>query len=187
VRVHQNSFFAMARAVALAVVIGGFAAAPAWSDGDPAEQNLTQKEYAKITEIAPAPGNQPAIAAPVTAHDLNDAERAEMERMNAVRVLGGKAWKRLSPEEREARIRTLRDTMPGASLMLIVPSGELWAIPPGEDNVNFHDIVDRKIIRLWTPEEKAAMPVAVGKGPSRNDGSSDLSGFASAPQPAKKP
>ena len=105
--------------------------------------------------------------------------------MQAVRVIRGRDWKRLSPEEREARIRELRETMPAVSLMLIVPAGDLWAIPPGENNANFQDIVNRKTIRLWTPEEKAAMPVAVGSGPSRNDGAQDLDAFARAVAPQR--
>jgi hypothetical protein len=182
-RDHKRGVGAVLRAAAVAMVLAVLVPGEARSDGDPAEQGLTQKEYNEITEIAPPPPNQEEVARPVEAHKLTDAERAEMARMNAVRVIRGRDWKRLTPEQREARIRTLRDTMPGVSLVLIVPGGDLWAVPPGEENANFKDVIDRKVIRLWTPEEKEAMPVAVGKVPSRNDGANDLGALARAVEP----
>ena len=69
---------AILRAVAAAVVLAVVAPGEARSDGDPAEQNLTQKEYNKVSEIADPPPNQNAAARPVEAHNLNAAERQEM-------------------------------------------------------------------------------------------------------------
>src|SRR6185503_1571431 len=83
---------AVLRAGTAAAVLALCLAGAARSDGDPAEQGLTKREYDKVAEIAPPPDNEEEVAAPVHAHNLNDAERAEMERMHAVRILKGKEW-----------------------------------------------------------------------------------------------
>src|SRR4051812_1962865 len=106
----ERSVGAALRTGAAALVVALFALGEARSDGDP-EAGLTQREFTQLTEIAPPPEGQVAAAAPVTAHNLTDAERQEMDRMHAIRLYKGKEWKRLSPEDREARIRGLREQM----------------------------------------------------------------------------
>lgn len=165
-RVPDSGIRALARAGAVAMM-ALFLPGEARSDDNP-EAGLTQREFNKITEMRREDPNAPPVAEPIQVHNLTDAEKAEMDRMHAVRVIKGKDWKKLSPEERDARIRGLREQMPTASLCLTVPGGDLWAIPPGEDNINFRDIIDRNAIRQWTPEEKAAMPVSVSSASGNN-------------------
>ncbi len=165
-RVPDNGIRALARAGAVAMM-ALFLPGEARSDDNP-EAGLTQREFNKITEMRREDPALPPVAVPIHVHNLTDAEKAEMDRMHGVRVIKGKDWKKLSPEERDARIRGLRDQMPNASLCLTVPGGDLWAIPPGEDNVNFRDIIDRHVIRLWTTAEKEAMPVSVSSASGNN-------------------
>ena len=165
-RVPDGGISALARAVAVALMTL-LALGEARSDDNP-EAGLTQREFNKITEMRREDPNAPPVAAPMHVHNLTDAEKAEMDRMHAVRVIKGKDWNKLSPEQRDARVRGLREQMPNASLCLTVPGGDLWAIPPGDDNINFLDIIDRNAIRLWTSEEKEAMPVAVSSASGNN-------------------
>ena len=160
----------------LAVLVPG--AAPA--DGNP-EDGLTQRAFNEVTEMAPGPPDQLPAVAPAYAHNFTEAERQELDRMHAVRIFKGKEWKRLSPEDREARIRALRQQMPGVSLTLTVPGGELWAIPPGEEGTNFTEILEKRLIRIWSQAEIEALPVAVGTGPARHDGGNDPGNLARAP------
>src|SRR5690242_6370385 len=134
-RVPDGGISALARAGAMALMTL-FSPGEARADDNP-EAGLTQRAFDKVTEMRREDPALPPVAAPIHVHNLTDAEKAEMDRMHAVRVVKGKDWKKLSPEERDARIRGLREQMPNASLCLTVPGGDLWAIPPGEDNVNF--------------------------------------------------
>jgi hypothetical protein len=165
-RVPDGGVSALARAGALALM-ALFSPGEARADDNP-EAGLTQREFNKVTEMRQEDPNLPPVAVPVHVHNLTDAEKAELDRMHAVRVIKGKDWKNLSPEERDARVRGLRAQMPNASLCLTVPGGDLWAIPPGEDNINFLDIIDRDAIRRWTEAEKAALPVAVSNANGNN-------------------
>jgi sugar phosphate isomerase/epimerase len=166
----------------LAVLVPGAACA----DGNP-EDGLTQRAFREVTETAESTPGQGTAIAPAYAHNFTDAERAELDRMHAVRILKGKEWKRLSPEERNARIQALRDQMPGVSLTLTVPGGELWAIPPGEGNVNFTEILEKHLIRIWSAAEIEALAVAVGQGPARRDGANDPGNLARAPVQQSEP
>jgi hypothetical protein len=134
----------------------------ALADEDP-EQGLTQREFAKLVEMTSEDPEGPAAANPVPVHNLTETERAALREMHAVRIYKGKEWKDLSPQERFDRVRALRERMPRASLILTVPGGELWAVPPGEDDINFKDIVDRRAVRIWQEEEKSALPVSVAR------------------------
>jgi hypothetical protein len=166
----------------LAVLVPGAAHA----DGNP-EDGLTQRAFNAVTEIAPGPPDQLPNVAPAYAHNFTEAERTELERMHAVRVFKGKEWKRLSPEERETRIRALRHQMPGVSLTLTVPGGELWAVPPGEQGTNFTEILEKHLIRIWSQAEIEALPVAVSQGPARHDGANDPGNLARAPVRRSEP
>ncbi|HVO00580.1 MAG TPA: hypothetical protein VMT54_00175 [Candidatus Cybelea sp.] len=152
--------------VALALATTVIAAARA--DGNPEEQNLTQREFNRITAVEPADKSLPGNAKPVVIHDLTDAQRRDLEALHAVRLIKGREWKQLSPEERDARLRAIREQMPNAGLFLTVPKGDLWALPFGEDNVNIHDVLNNRKVRLWTGAEEAAMPVAVSTGTGIN-------------------
>ena len=151
---------------------------------DRAEPAITRTQYDDINRIEPPGGETAPAAMPVTVHKLNDAEKAEMDRMHAVRVVRGRDWRELTPEERYERIKNLRDTMPGVSLMLTVPGGDLWAVPPGEEGVNFQDIVKGKLVRFWTLEEIEHLPATVGSTSGNNwrSGRDDAQLVGRAPQ-----
>jgi len=148
------------RAVFLVAAIAILPSGVALADGDP-EAGLTQRQFNDIVRITPPDASAPAVAIPGEIHNLNDAEKAEMDRMHAVKVVRGKEWKRMTPEQRYDRIKTLRETMTGAILLLTVPGGDLWAVPRGENGINAHDILTNGRVRFWTSEQKEAMPVAV--------------------------
>jgi len=169
-RIHMVTMGAASRgSLSCSLWLALFWCVGAWADDPPPEQNLTQREYNRITEMRQEDPTAPPVAAPAMAHNLTDAEKAFLEEHHSVRVLKGKEWKRLSPEERDQRMRALRDQMPGIGLILTVPGGELWAVPHGEDDATFHDILERHRVRLWTEEEKTAMPVAIGNRPTSGD------------------
>src|SRR5690349_12428434 len=106
-RVPDSGIRALARAGAVAMV-ALFLPGEARSNDNP-EAGLTQREFNKITEMRREDPNAPPVAEPIQVHNLTDAEKAELDRMHAVRVIKGKDWKKLSPEERDARIRGLRE------------------------------------------------------------------------------
>ena len=170
----EQGFHAVARAGLLAGMLAAFPVHSVRAD-DNAEPAITRTQYEDITRIESSSPDSEPPALPVTIHKLNDAEKGEMDRMHAVRVVKGKDWRDMTPQQRYDRVKSLRETMPGVSLMLTAPGGDLWAVPPGENGVNFDDILKKNLVRIWRLDEVESLhAVNSNSGNNPRDGRQEL-------------
>jgi len=158
------------------------------------EANMTQKDYERLTKTESSVENEPPTAPPTPIHNISDRQEVLVTTMGATKVIPGKDWKHESPEERDAHIRRIKQTLPeGAHLVVTVPKGDVWIIPPSERNEETGAPADWKYITLvlggtirdWTEAEIAALPktVARDKSISQSDKHGTTPIRAAAPEP----
>ncbi len=104
-----------------------------WSDDDPPKP--TQDEVRANTRMAMAPDQTEPAQPPQPIHPLSKAERKALK--DEHRVYSGKDWKGLTPEQRDAVIRGLRErNAPGSIFLIDVRTGDIYKfdpLPPTED------------------------------------------------------
>jgi hypothetical protein len=160
---------------------------PAGADDDPKqnpEAALTQREYNRVTATAPSPGHEANPATPpVAVHALTDPAKAALNTVHAQKIIGGKRWKRMSPEQRDDQLRGFQENAPkGTTFILEVATGDVYLVPPADpDNTDkdYKKAVDdlqgvppgsgTGLIRPWQPWEFASLPVAVSNVPTSGD------------------
>ncbi|MBL8710060.1 MAG: hypothetical protein JNL25_12765 [Rhodospirillaceae bacterium] len=117
------------------------------------EANMTRADYDRIIRVATDGGA--SDEAPLPVHNLDDTAKNDLRQAGSVRAVKGAQWLRQSPEKRQALLRDARAAMPDADFLLLVPKGEVWAIPRGR----IDDLRDlQKAFRPWTGEEYEALP-----------------------------
>jgi hypothetical protein len=107
------------------------------------------------------PGQKPArLPKPVLNIDKDGAKKIKKE-AHGKKVIAGDVWKNESPEERDRHLRNVYATMfpPGSTLVITVPDGDVWVIPPGDDpahlDANYNRLVGAGLIREWVDPAKA--------------------------------
>lgn len=127
------------------------------------EKTMTKADYNRITETESSEAGKPAAERPDPVHDLSPFKRKAVEDAHGVRVITGKEWNKESPKERDAHLRRIYETAPkDSSLVITVPTGDVWLIPDGE---TYDDLVDDAILREWKSADIAALPVSVAPDP----------------------
>ena len=165
------------------VLLIGLSVPAGADDTDPnnPDNKLTQREYNQTTAISPSPEHATTPAAPPTAvHSLTDPTKAALNTVHAQKIIGGKRWKRMSPQQRDDQLRALQESAPkGTSFILEVATGDVYLVPP--DDPTNADADYRKamndlqgvppgsgtgLIKPWQLWEFDKLPVAVGNVPS---------------------
>jgi hypothetical protein len=144
----------------------GIGCAPAWADGTPQQQNLTQREYNQTVATKTPQGETPETVLPV--HDLSKSNARDVRQAGGRKVIEGGVWKNETPEEREQHLKNLPHPE-GTVFMIEVPSGNVWIIPVGDQNATINDLIRTHVIDMWDPYEIIGLPVAVGNGPTSGD------------------
>jgi hypothetical protein len=105
-------------------------------------------------------GESPApLPKPVLNVDKDDAKKIKKE-AHGKKVITGDVWKNESLEERDRHLRSVYATTfpPGSTLIITVPDGDVWVIPPGSDpahpDANYKRLVDSGLIREWVDPAK---------------------------------
>lgn len=164
----RRRILAGAGAVALIGIGGG---RPASAKDKLTEANMTKADYDRITETKSSVPDQPPAPAPTPVHNFSDRNSDSVKEEHGTRLLKGKEWKDKTPEERDAYLREIQKNMPeGSRLVLTVPKGELWLIPPE----GYEKLTRDRVVRPWTDEERARIPRTIGLGDGASH--SDISG-----------
>jgi len=122
------------------------------------ESNMTQKDFKDLTETKSSVSGRSAIEKPFEMHDFSEATADAVKEAHGVRVVKGRDWKTMTPEQRDARMRELDRTMEEATFFLIeVPSGNVWVIGQEE----YFKLKESNIIHRWSWAEKEKLPKAV--------------------------
>jgi hypothetical protein len=158
--------------IAAFLLFAALPAAPAGAD-KLTEENMTAKDFKDITSTESSVPGEYRIEPPLEVHDFSTATEQAVKDAHGVRVIRGRDWKRLSPMDRDKRMRELRKTMQrGTFFMIEVPSGNVWAIDADE----YFKLKDASTIHRWTYEQQEKLPKAVKRDPGTSQ--SDRSGTA---------
>jgi hypothetical protein len=137
---------------------------PAWGDGTPQQQNMTQRKFNETVATKTAEGETPETLLPVK--DIGKTK--PVRDAGGRKVIEGNVWKDETPEEREAHLKRLPHPE-GTVFMIEVPSGNVWVIPVGDENGNINKLIRDGALDVWDPYEFVGLPVAVGNGPTPGD------------------
>ncbi|MBL8707884.1 MAG: hypothetical protein JNL25_01710 [Rhodospirillaceae bacterium] len=146
----------MTSGLKLLVLCAGLAmAGTALANGKLTAENMSKKDYDDITKTeSSVPGEEPT-SAPSDVHNLDKDKEQKLKDANGVRLIKGKDWKAMTPEERDARLRALKALRPEGSIFLIeVPSGNVWVI----DLESYHDLLQDGVLREWSRQEIERLP-----------------------------
>lgn len=145
----------------------------AWADDKLTEQNMTQRDYQRLTETETSVEGEPAAGPPTPVHNLSDADENRITELGGAKVISAKDWKKESPTQRDAHIRRIRATIErGARLVVSVPKGEVWLIPDLENadetsgNLIYDVLIIGSVLRPWSEAERAALPRTVARDKS---------------------
>ncbi|HVO00583.1 MAG TPA: hypothetical protein VMT54_00190 [Candidatus Cybelea sp.] len=179
------------------LIVGG---GPGWSDDESGNNNkpkhqLTQREVDALTNLGPAPKDGPPPPNLIDVHKISKDDKAVLkgkEEEGVVKIIDGKDWKTLTPEQRAQQLRNFQSlNPPGTIFVLEIPSGNVWKFPPLNPAPERTDQVPAALsdkykvtITGFTLPEYSGLPVAVG-----NDDAStrERSGTALAVAPKKEP
>lgn len=154
--------------VGAGVLIGFTGIRPVAAGDKVTEANMTQRDYNSVTaQVTSVPGEPPALP-PTPVHNLTPAQEQQITAAGGTKLISGKDWKHESPEERDAHLRRMDQTLPqGTTYIITVPKGDVWLIPASERSPaaaadqKYQDLVRDKTIRVWTEEERTSLPVSV--------------------------
>lgn len=126
---------------------------PLLADQRPAGAPLTQGEFDKLVKVA---RDGETEVGPEPVHHPGKGGRKELKRAGAIVACEGEEWTRLSPEERRDRILELRRNglSEDAQLILIIPTGDLLAVPASKRQ----ELTDRGVIRPWVNSDYVELP-----------------------------
>jgi len=156
------------------------------------EANMTQRDYDAITaQESSVEGQDPAIP-PTPVHNLTPAQEQQITAQGGTKLISGKDWRHESPEERDAHLRRMDQTLPpGTTYIITVPKGDVWLIPATEPtpiaaaDQKYQDLVRDQNIHPWTDEEKAKLPLTVAR--DKKVSQSDKHGTTKTPPVKAKP
>ncbi|WP_459859444.1 hypothetical protein [Dongia sp. agr-C8] len=144
---------------------------PSWSDDDPPQP--TQDEVRANTRMAMAPDQTEPAQPPQPIHPLSKAQRKELK--DEHRVYSGKDWKAITPEQRDAVMRGLRErNAPGSIFLIDVRTGDIYKfdpLPPTEDRTKteaqrLSEIYGVPIRYFDMTVDLVKLPVSVGSNSS---------------------
>jgi hypothetical protein len=134
------------------------------------EANMTQRDYERLTATESSVTDEAPTEPPKPVHNLTEEEQQKITEVGGAKVISGKDWRGESPEERDAHLRRIKETLPaGSKLIVSVPKGEVWVIPPmpekgqGTPAYRYRLAVLLHSLRPWTTAERVALPVAVAR------------------------
>jgi hypothetical protein len=149
-------------------LVMAIAVSPVWAGDKLTEKTMTQKDYERLTATESSVEDEPPTEPPRAVHNLTDEEQQKITEVGGTKVIGGQDWRGESPEQRDAHLRRIKETLPaGSKLIVSVPKGEVWVIPPlppkgeGTPGYRYRLAVLHASLRYWTQAERAALPVAV--------------------------
>ncbi len=132
------------------------------------EENMTQRDFDALTEMAASGPTDTLEEAPTPVHDINEATEKFIKEPKpgaapiGKKMIKGKEWKAETAEQRNAHIRNIRENAPPGSWVVIsVPDGDVWVFFDAERNYVF---LNMYVVRQWGDWEKAELPVAVPRG-----------------------
>jgi hypothetical protein len=154
--------------VAVAGVVWMIAGVSGVSADDLTEENMTQRDYAKITAVAPDGPTETLEETPTPVHDISEnvekfiANPAAGAPPLGKKVVKGNDWKAETPEQRNAHLRSIRETAPpGSWLVISVPDGDVWLFFDAEPPSNNHVFLSTYVFRVWQEWERAELPPTV--------------------------
>ena len=136
------------------------------------EANMTKSDYDEITKTeSSVPGERPTEP-PLEVHDLNDAaQQAVKDQAHGTKLIRGREWKSLSPQDRDKRIRELKKVLAANNLLIIeVPSGNVWSL----DRETYYRLKRDNTVHRWDYDEVEKLPKTVKRDPASSH--SDRSG-----------
>ena len=151
------------------------AVSPAWAGDKLTEQNMTQRDYQRLTATETSVEGESAAEPPKPVHNFSDADEKAVTDEGGTKLISAKDWKNESKADRDAHIRRIRSTMQeGARLIVTVPKGEVWLIPgtetderdAGLENYIYVLLLATNAIRPWSEAERAALPTTVARDKS---------------------
>jgi hypothetical protein len=157
-----------ARSASLFGILAGswFAAVAAFAGGL-TEENMTQKDFKALTEMAASGSTDTLEDPPTPVHDINEATEKFIKEPKpgappiGKKMVRGEDWKAETPEQRNAQIRNIRENAPEGSWVVIsVPDGDVWVLFNGLADENFM-FLNMYVVRQWGDWEIADLPVAV--------------------------
>ena len=144
----------------------------AWSDDD---EPLTQTQVLGITAQAKAEGQETMAEPPKPIKPLSKEDRKELKERH--RVVSGKNWRALSPQQRDDMMRSLRAAnAPGTIFVIDVRTGDVYRFDalPEIENKNVKD--DERIseeydvnLDFFETTDFVELQVAVGPDDSSRD------------------
>lgn len=166
---HFSRRFALTGAAAVVATVLCDGRARVLADGKLTEQNMTQKDYERLSKTESSVKDENPTEPPTPVHNLSEAGTRAVQDAHGAKVINGKDWKNETPQERDAHLRRIKETMPaGSKLIVTVPKGDVWLIPPGDDNKTYENLNRDNIIRPWTDEEKAGLAATVAMNTSND-------------------
>jgi hypothetical protein len=158
---------------------------PAGADDPPKtnpEAGLTQREYRAVTATAPSPGHEAHPATPpMPVHVLTDPAKAALNAVHAQKIIGGKRWKKLSPEQRDDQLRGFQEHAPAGTVYIVeVLTGDVYLVPPADPentDADYRKAVNdlqgvppgTGMIHPWQIWEVGSLPVSVSNLPTSGD------------------
>jgi len=142
----------------LAVFLVTAAVAPMARADRLTEENMTRRDFNTITETESSVSGERAVEKPFEVHDFSEATENAVKEAHGVRVVKGKDWKKMTPQERDARMRELDRSMAASTFFMVeVPSGNVWAI----DQAEYFRLREANSIHRWSQEEIERLPRTV--------------------------
>lgn len=147
----------------IAVLLGFLVtnAPPADAAGKLTEENMTKGDFDRLVAVAK---NDEVDVGPEPVHDPGKDGRKQWKEQGATKVIDGDEWQKMSPKERRDRILELKKTTlaPGVVLVVIIPKGDVYALPPGK----FEEMTETGLARRWVNSDY----VELRDGPSMIQG-----------------
>lgn len=139
------------------------------------EKDMTKPDYDRITATETSVPDEPPTEKPKPIHDLGKTAAAAVresgpDRDNpeaGTRMIDGAVWNNMTPTERDAALREIKQRMPADMVLVItVPKGGVWQIPKRK----YDRMKDAGAIREWTQDEINRIPLnRPGDGESHSD------------------
>ncbi len=134
----------------------------AFADDPPAPPMPSAEEVLGlgITKSSVEGQNPAPLPKPVLNIDKDGAKKIKKE-AHGRKVISGDVWKGETAEQRDQHLRNVYATMfpEGSTLIITVPDGDVWVIPPSDDpahpEANYRRLVDGHLIWEWVDPAKA--------------------------------
>lgn len=126
------------------------------------EANMTKKDFDELTKTETSVPGQRETEPPLEVHNLSDANAQAVKDAHGVKLIKGKDWKNLSPQDRDKTLRDLKKTLAANNLLFIeVPSGNVWSF----DRETYYRFKRDGTIHRWDYDEIEKLPKAVKRDP----------------------